>query len=57
MLTIYGFINRSHIITKFGVSVPQASIDLRKFQKSYPGFVHYDVNRKCYVRTRAKGPR
>jgi len=51
MLQIYGFINRSHLIAKFGLSVPQASLDLKAFQRSYPGFVKYDTSRKAYVRT------
>lgn len=50
MLTIYGFINREHIQKKFGVSVPQASLDLKTFQKSYPHFMKYDLTRKCYVK-------
>ena len=50
MLTIYGFINREHLMKKFGISQPQASIDLRLFKRSYPYAMHYDLNRKCYVR-------
>ena len=54
MLTIYGFINRDHLVRKFGISVPQASLDLKGFRKSYPTFAYYDVNRKCYVHERPK---
>lgn len=50
MLRVYGFINRQHIMTKFGLSMPQASLDLKLFQRSYPYFVTYDQSRKCYVR-------
>ncbi|CAM5998707.1 unnamed protein product [Sphagnum balticum] len=35
-LRVYGFINREHIMTKFGLSVPQASKDLMEYQKLYP---------------------
>jgi hypothetical protein len=34
---IFGFINREHIERKFGVSTPQASIDLAAFQTNHPG--------------------
>lgn len=54
MLRIYGFINREHLQKKFGISVPQASLDLKTFQQSYPYAMHYDLNRKCYVRTEGR---
>jgi len=50
MLEVYGFINRSHLMTKFNISMPQASKDLQKFLKENPTFVEYDLTRKCYVR-------
>jgi hypothetical protein len=46
---IFGFINREHIVCKFGVSVPQASADLREFQKRRPGAIIYDKSLKRYV--------
>lgn len=49
MLRIYGFINREHLEKKFGLSTPQASLDLKLFQKSYPYAMNYDLSRKCYV--------
>lgn len=48
MLAIYGFINREHIMRKFGVSVPQASIDLRAFQDSNPNACRYNKTAKRY---------
>ena len=42
-------INRSDIMREFGVSVAQASIDLRKFQVSLPGALVYDKTSKKYV--------
>lgn len=48
-LGIFGFINREHIERKFGVSTPQASMDLREFQKRNPGAVSYDVSAKRYI--------
>lgn len=50
MLDIYGFINRQHLCRKFGISVPQASTDLQRFERDNPTEIVYDLNRKCYVR-------
>jgi hypothetical protein len=47
---IYGFINREHICKKFGVSIPQASLDLRDLQKLRPGMLEYDSSAKLYRR-------
>ena len=46
---VFGFINREHIVKKFGVSTPQASMDLRTFQSSNPGAITYDKSGKRYV--------
>jgi len=46
---IFGFINREHIVRKFGVSVPQASTDLRDFQRLHPNAIRYDKTAKRYV--------
>jgi hypothetical protein len=46
---IFGFINREHIERKFGVSTPQASNDLRDFQRLHPGAIEYDKAAKRYV--------
>lgn len=48
-LGIFGFINREHIERKFGVSTPQASGDLREFQKRNPNAIIYDATAKRYV--------
>jgi len=48
-LRVFGFINRDHLRRKFGISQPQASIDLQTFQRLHPGAMHYDTSRKCYV--------
>jgi len=53
MLAIYGFINRAHICRKFGVSKPQAALDLREFQKANPGAMTYDNRQKTYVAARS----
>lgn len=47
MLTIYGFINREHLIRKFRISVPQASKDLNKALTLYNG-MYYNNNTRRY---------
>lgn len=47
-LTVFGFINRDHLVRKFGVSVPQASKDLQVFQRLNPGAMSYNLTTKRY---------
>lgn len=53
-LRIYGFVNRKHIMAKFGLSTPQASIDLRDFQKLYPKIAEYDLRLKAFIPRRPR---
>ncbi|MCG7520876.1 hypothetical protein [Ruegeria sp. Ofav3-42] len=53
MLRIYGFINRSHIVEKFGCSPQSAGHDLTKFQAKHSDWVRYDNRRKAYINTNA----
>lgn len=46
---VFGFINRAHLVRKFGISVPQASADLRDYQAAHPGMLVYDKTQKCYL--------
>ena len=55
-LEVFGFINREHLVRKFGISVPQASADLSDFQRLRPGVMVYDKGRKCYVRAPEENP-
>lgn len=48
MIRIYEFINREHIERKFGVSTPQASLDLREAMKEHPNLITYNRNAKRY---------
>lgn len=52
-LRVFGFINREHLIRKFGISMPQASNDLRRFIAENPGAMKYDLSAKRYVVTRS----
>ena len=51
-----GAINRSDLVKNFGVSVPQASNDLGRYQKIAPHNIVYDKSRKCYVTGPEFGP-
>ncbi len=45
-LRVFGFINREHLIRKFGMSESQASNDLQMYQRSHPGTIEYDSSAK-----------
>ena len=47
-LRVFGFINRDHVVRKFGLSVPQASLDLARFQKMFPRAMTYNLSAKRY---------
>jgi hypothetical protein len=50
-LRVFGFINRVHVMRKFGISSPQASLDLARFQEERPGAMVYDQSLKRYLAT------
>lgn len=45
----FGQIRRADIMREFGVSVPQASLDIADFLAQQPALVRYDVSAKVYV--------
>lgn len=47
-LRVFGYINREHLERKFGISTPQASVDLRVFQREHPGALTYNLTVKRY---------
>lgn len=47
-LRVFGFINRTHIMRKFGISAPLASSDLQLFDRSCPGTTTYNASEKCH---------
>lgn len=47
-IEIFGFINRSHVSKKFGVTEQVASSDFSKIQKLHPHLMRYDTSAKCY---------
>ena len=52
-----GRINRGEIEERFGVSTPQASLDLRAYQEAAPNNIRYDPTEKAYVPTETFEPR
>lgn len=49
-LRVFGYINREHLELKFGISTPQASVDLQQFQKLHPDAIVYNTSSKRYER-------
>lgn len=47
-IEIFGFINRVHVVKKFGVSEQVASKDFQNVQKLHPHLMRYDTSSKCY---------
>lgn len=52
MLVVYGFINRDHLMRKFRISQPQASMDLVRFAAENRGLMVYNVHTKRYENPR-----
>ncbi len=48
-LRVFGFINREHLMKKFGISAPQAAKDFATFRRLNPTAMAYDVSAKRYV--------
>ncbi len=48
-LRVFGFINREHLERKFGISTPQASLDLSSFQRHHPKAMTYDASARRYI--------
>ncbi len=44
-----GRVNRAGLIRRFGISVPQATNDLRDYQARAPGNLRYDTRAKAYL--------
>jgi hypothetical protein len=52
-----GGINRSGLTRQFGISTPQASNDLKRYEESAPGNLVYDKSRKRYFASSNFAPR
>jgi predicted DNA-binding transcriptional regulator YafY len=52
-----GRVNRSDLEERFGVSTPQASVDLRSYQEAVPNNIEYDATAKAYVPTSTFTPK
>lgn len=47
-IEVFDYINRRHICRKFGVSQPQASMDLQEVNRRYPELMAYNLHTKQY---------
>lgn len=54
-LRVFGFINRQHLMRKFDISKPQASLDLAAFIRAHPEALVYRPSRKRYEATEPAG--
>lgn len=52
-----GRVNRRDIEDRFGVSTPQASVDLRSYQEAAPGNIEYNATEKAYMPTGTFAPK
>jgi len=52
-----GRINRQDLAGSFGISIPQASLDLKRYQELAPANMTYDLSRKAYVASKRFRPR
>lgn len=50
-LHTHGKVNRKHIMAAFGISKPQAVIDIRAFRDSHPTTLSYDRVVRAYTRS------
>lgn len=51
-----GQVNRADLIDTFGISVPQATKDLSRYQELAPGNIHYDRRAKTYLASEVFNP-
>lgn len=51
LLDHYGTMNRSAVMDYFGLSMPQASLDIRAYIEYAPDNLVYDRTARCYRRT------
>ena len=51
LLHEYGYFNRSAIMNYFGISQPQASLDIKQYLTLVPDNVRYDTKLKAYFRS------
>ncbi len=50
LVSTIGYFNRADLCEAFGISIPQASTDIRRFLTKFPGLVEYDKTAKRYAR-------
>lgn len=53
MVEHFGCVKRRFLIDYYGISMPQASLDLRAYMAAAPGNIDYDKGARMYRRTPA----
>jgi hypothetical protein len=48
LLDHFGVVQRKHLMDCFGISEPQASLDLRRYQELAPTNMQYDLKGRTY---------
>ena len=51
LVSQYGYINRSALVEYFGISIPQASNDIKQYLKLAPENIEYSASKKVYEKT------
>jgi hypothetical protein len=51
LVSRYGYVNRGAVEEFFGISTPQASLDIRCYMKEAPHNITYNTKKKMYERT------
>lgn len=51
MLDHFGIVQRRHVMDYFGLSQPQASLDLAEYKAIAPANLEYDMTAKAYRKT------
>jgi hypothetical protein len=56
MIWVYGYIQRGHLMRRFGISETQAAQDIEVVQKTFPHLMVYNRQLKCYVHSGIRLP-
>lgn len=48
-IRVFGYINRYHLVRKFGISDVTASLDFKRYMKDNPGQIIYSKEKRTYV--------
>ncbi|WP_223518440.1 hypothetical protein [Pseudomonas sp. BF-R-21] len=49
LLAHYGYVRRLHVVDFFGISLPQASLDLANYSALHPENMYFDETTRCWL--------